>query len=482
MDYNPRLSMARNTNQTSTSTRRPPPEEPDPFILRDPDICENVTYMGLPFTLDDLRKPAPQQVQRLYEFLADLCMNVTRETVGPPMSAAAQQIAGEEMGERLFGQDVRDLMGLFVRLRGFMAVCQVGDFGFADLFRPTYPRLQKILSYVINFVRFREGQTPMVDRFVEEKEGLTVKVQTLYAGNEQLAQRLRRLQARKVETEKLNRAKKEELEVAQKTLLDMDRMKNKTMNEGLRVTEEVKRLAGVFDERSAQLEATSGEAAKLRPYTFQKPDAMETNLRELNGLLAAEKAQMENLDRRARALQTSADGFSIAAADVDAITRLLSDLAADMAKEEEEQSKASRHREALSDRTNSVQDVERQEKLLHKQLATMQGRTEKLRKVAAERSEAVKLRMQELVEVHTRLQRERGEKAREIERRRVRIEQTEKKVCCVLFAGRDWFANICGQMADLKENTENEILSAREKYLQLESHVNLYMNEMEQCI
>ena len=38
------------------------------------------------------------------------------------------------------------------------------------------------------------------------------------------------------------------------------------------------------------------------------------------------------------------------------------------------------------------------------------------------------------------------------------------------------------QMADLKENIENEIHSAREEYLKMESHVSLYINEMEQCI
>lgn len=34
-------------------------------------------------------------------------------------------------------------------------------------------------------------------------------------------------------------------------------------------------------------------------------------------------------------------------------------------------------------------------------------------------------------------------------------------------------------MADLKENIENEIQSAHEEYLKLESHIKLYITEME---
>lgn len=41
------------------------------------------------------------------------------------------------------------------------------------------------------------------------------------------------------------------------------------------------------------------------------------------------------------------------------------------------------------------------------------------------------------------------------------------------------FANHILQMADLKENIENEIHSAHDQYLKMDSHVKLYMNEIE---
>lgn len=37
-------------------------------------------------------------------------------------------------------------------------------------------------------------------------------------------------------------------------------------------------------------------------------------------------------------------------------------------------------------------------------------------------------------------------------------------------------------MADLKDNIENEVHSAHEEYLKLDSHIKLYITEMEQSI
>jgi kinetochore protein Nuf2 len=38
------------------------------------------------------------------------------------------------------------------------------------------------------------------------------------------------------------------------------------------------------------------------------------------------------------------------------------------------------------------------------------------------------------------------------------------------------------QMADLKENIENEIHSAHDEFLKMDSHIKLYITEMEQSI
>ena len=63
----------------------------------------------------DLSKPQPQQIQRVFEWFAELLTNTTRESVAPAMHAAADDVAGPYA--EIFTSDTRELMGFFVVLR-----------------------------------------------------------------------------------------------------------------------------------------------------------------------------------------------------------------------------------------------------------------------------------------------------------------------------------------------------------------------------
>jgi kinetochore protein Nuf2 len=108
--------------------------------------------------------------------------------------------------------------------------------------------------------------------------------------------------------------------------------------------------------------------------------------------------------------------------------KLLDEIGAELAKEEEENARKVRQKDALQERRTDVQDVQREEAMLRRQLAKWLERTEKLRKQSAEKAQEAKRKMEELEALHQTLKQERSEKGDEIEKRRVRIEQTEKKV------------------------------------------------------
>ncbi len=95
-------------------------------------------------------------------------MNATRDTIDPAMRAAAEDICGEYMDT--IPSDTRNLMGFYVTLRKLLIECGIMDFSFQDLYKPTHDRLVKIFSYIINFVRFRESQTEIIDRHFNKAE------------------------------------------------------------------------------------------------------------------------------------------------------------------------------------------------------------------------------------------------------------------------------------------------------------------------
>lgn len=81
-------------------------------------IAGCINDIGIPFTVADLLKPNPQQIQMVFEWFAELFMNTTRETVEPAMQAAAEDVCSNFV--EIFSADTRNLMGYFASLRKLM--------------------------------------------------------------------------------------------------------------------------------------------------------------------------------------------------------------------------------------------------------------------------------------------------------------------------------------------------------------------------
>ncbi|ODH26851.1 hypothetical protein ACO22_04396 [Paracoccidioides brasiliensis] len=464
MAYNSRMSQQFGHGNHQQQSRGKKKEDDSDALMRLPDreIAGCINDIGVPFSVGDLAKPNPQQIQLVFESFAELLMNATRETVEPAMRAAAEDICPDHVD--LIPPDTRNLMGFFMSLRKLMVECGVNDFAFTDLTKPTHDRLVKIFSYLINFVRFRETQTTVIDKHFSKSETIKARIEALYAENQKMQQRLEdmRRQQKAMEgpaNEKIKR--NDELKVR---LLELRRSQERIAESLERVKLEKARKQTYLEEMTEKILKTRQESEKLRPYVLQSPASLQSSLTELSDNLMRDKSQIDSMERRMRALQTSMDTFNVVANDVQSCVKVLEDIAQELQKEEEEDARAIKNRDALTERGNTVREVAQTEKLLQRQLARWHERTEALRKSSREKQELAQARMEELREIQNQLREERVEKQRDMERRRIRIEQTEKK------------------MVDLKENIENEIHSAYDEYLKLESHIKLYITEMEKCL
>ncbi|KAI9801761.1 MAG: hypothetical protein M1825_003133 [Sarcosagium campestre] len=462
MDFNPRATQHfRGSSQNGRGKKRE--EDSDAFMrLSDKEIAGCITDIGIPFSPADLQRPNPQQIQLIFECFAELLMNATRETITPAMRAAAEDVCGEHAD--IIPTDTRNLMGFYVSLRKLLFECGISDFSFNDLHKPTHDRLVKIFSYVINLVRFRESQTATIDQYFNKAETTKQRIEAVFAENQRLDAELAEMKRVRRATEGAVKEKVRRNEELKARLLELKKGQEKVAERLERAKADKGRLSAVLEDKTTATLACRQEAEKLRPYVLQSPAALQASLAELSTALQTDRAQTESLERRSRALQTSLDAFAAVAADATSCVRLLDDVAAELRKEDEEAARAARHKDALSERGNNVREVERTEALLQRQLAKWHERTDKLRRASEDRADAARLRMDEMRQLHRRLADERADKARDMERRRVRIEQTEKK------------------MADLKDNIENEVHNAHDEFLKMDSHIRLYITEMEQSV
>jgi len=338
--------------------------------------------------------------------------------------------------------------------------CGVNDFTLNDLYRPTRERLVKIFSSVINYLRFRESQASIADEHYNKSEQTKARIESLSAENAAKEDQRNDLDRNRRNVEALIAEKEKRYNALKDRLLVLKDVQGRVVERLDRVREDQARLKTAIEEGMATKVTAQQDSEKLRPYTEQSPIALENSLRELNTALTTDKATIDTLDRRSRALQSSSDAFTTVTADVEACTALLHELQRDLASVDAASTAASKSTDALSERSNAVRDMERREKQLQKQLDSTLAKTEKQRARAKERAEGDAKRMEELKKVSDELRRERGESGREMERKRARIEQTEKK------------------MADLKEAIEREVAGAQAEYAKMESHIQGYMREM----
>lgn len=427
MAYNPRMSILPPAQQQNRSRKKE--EDADAFMrLPDKEIVGCITDIGIPFAVTDLQKPNPLQVQMIFEWFAELLLNATRETVDPAMRAASQDLCGD-FGDMLMPADTRNLMGFYVSLRRLLLECGINDFSFMDLYKPTHERLVKIFSYLINFVRFRESQTGVIDEHFNRSETTKSRIETLYGENQDMEGRLEEMRGNRKAMEALAAEKTRRNEDLKKRLLELRRNQEKVAARLEEAKAKKGELAAQLEEKTAAKLSLKQDSAKLRPYVLQSPQALQASLAELNNTLNGDKGHIDSLDRRARALQTSTDSFTVISTDVASCIKLLEEISTELAKEEEENAKNAKQRDALTERGANVREVERTEALLQRQLAKWAERTETLRKQSREKAMKAKEKMEELRAVHKTLTEERSEKGVDIERRRVRIEQTEMKVC-----------------------------------------------------
>lgn len=195
-----------------------------------------------------------------------------------------------------------------------------------------------------------------------------------------------------------------------------------------RLKDEKTRLTATLEERTKKCVAIRQKSARLRPYVLQSLGALEADLKELSDSLAQDKLHVDHREKRRRALQRSTDTFKVLNNDISSCIKLLDEISNETQKEEEVGLRAAERRDSLSKRGHDVKEVEREEIMLKRQLTRWQERIEAVSRGSDENAREAKEKMKKLRREHFKITEKRVDTGREVERKRMRIEATEKMV------------------------------------------------------
>lgn len=268
-----------------------------------------------------------------------------------------------------------------------------------------------------------------VSKHFNKGEQTKARIQQLTKENEDAENRLFELQRQQGPQEEAIRQHEARANELKQHLLELRATQEQVTEQAQALKQKQIEMRKQLDDRATKSIQIRQESDRLRPYSTQSPAALEGALRDLKDRFASDKATVEKLEKTVHALVRSANAFSTVTSDVKNLSHVLGEIETNLIKEEEEIAKAIRHRDALSERTNKVKELEHQERMLQRQLSSYVGSTENVRKGAKERNKQAQDRRTELTRLIAQLKEQKRERAVEIDRSRIRTEQVEQQVC-----------------------------------------------------
>ena len=137
-------------------------------LLKPAEVLSCMNELQIPLSEEELKGASAEVVHRVFEYVVDICMGITKEELDQPAAAGLQALEYGELHDESIPQ-----LSFFRAISKLMETCDVTDFSLKDIHQPDAKRFRRQLSGVINFVKFREDRLVMYTELSKETDGLS---------------------------------------------------------------------------------------------------------------------------------------------------------------------------------------------------------------------------------------------------------------------------------------------------------------------
>eukprot|EP00698_Gefionella_okellyi_P022747 TRINITY_DN7586_c0_g1_i1.p1 TRINITY_DN7586_c0_g1~~TRINITY_DN7586_c0_g1_i1.p1 ORF type:complete len:438 (-),score=130.06 TRINITY_DN7586_c0_g1_i1:98-1411(-) len=336
-------------------------------------------------TNQDLTEPQPEHIRALYEHFLELCVGITKEDL--------QQVPFEQL-ELLEHREIHEEgiieLNHIRELQRLMDACLIPDFSLKEIQAPTKQSVQKILSSIINFARFREDHLPKFQDLSSQQEEYLVKRDELQLAHEELTTKLVVIKQARAD---------DEPEVQQHTAtvqqLGLELRKLAKSAEELKKKLETRKAEAVsvqdkINRTKLQTTASQQEASRYTSQIVRSPDRMKKEIADMAQTLDTEKATVLETERRSREMSAKLDSLTKSDKDLHKCIRTLSECDLDIQKCKSILKSAKTHQHTVAEVSTKTRDLATQEANGKRQIKNAEERLfrqqkqQELRKLAAE--------------------------------------------------------------------------------------------------
>jgi kinetochore protein Nuf2 len=284
----------------------------------------------------------------------------------------------------------------------------------------------------------------------------------------ELAQEIDELKNKIVELEQINSGYDGKLNSIQQhnnkvedELRRLKKIQEQLASEHVQDKQEKQRLVKKLEDDNFLIIETRKENDKMRPYVVEAPDMLHKINNDMNESLQQEKSLLGLKEKQIREYEISTDSIRLIDQEIKSCLKALEEIEAEVQRRDENVRKLNKFQELHDQRKLDSKDLDRKIQQLRRQTSVSGERVERAAMQRDQKNEQAKQRMTELYELHAKLMAERDISKQEVTKKKMYIEQAEM------------------QMEEIKQTFEVEVKQTTKEAERLQTHINMYLNEME---
>ncbi|KAH8988370.1 Nuf2 family-domain-containing protein [Lactarius akahatsu] len=263
-------------------------------------VVDSLNERGVAITHQQLVSPTPQSTLGVYSGCLRLLTGLAAESLREPVEDAliALDEPNLDIYDRAFNTNI--LVYHISRLAG---AAKVPDFSSKDIFLPTSQRTRIILSAMINFIKFSEQCTPVVQKVRKKAEDLSQEGESMMRERARLETQTAQLQEKRKADEPRVKALDKENETLNTELLAQRDLQLTLLQEIETLKAERAALVQKKKALDTQTALASDGVSRVRSRVVQSPERKRRNISTMRDSVAEDKKVQMLLIERQRELR-----------------------------------------------------------------------------------------------------------------------------------------------------------------------------------
>ncbi|GAM17966.1 hypothetical protein SAMD00019534_011410 [Acytostelium subglobosum LB1] len=269
------------------------------FGIRTPlELYTHLNEIGFNLTEEDIIKPQPDTMRRIYERFLTESTDYNREESAQIKFQGMNLLTNPDMHD----ESVSEVN--FVRsLIRFMRNIGAADFGTRDIYRPEYPRTRKALSAVINFAIFREMRVNRHMELARRHEDLAIEASRTREESEDLHNQLEILRDKREDIDRQTFDLQQDLDQLNFKLHTV----NKEQAEMARGNTELKtiddELNHKIEDHIFSISTINQDISRMEAMVVKSPDRVKRMIEDMESSLKNERDQVIKVDEEIKKIQ-----------------------------------------------------------------------------------------------------------------------------------------------------------------------------------